>query len=385
MVEKFSALLQDFRTQHFLEAYYRLQAEAEDEMINIFKVISDTYYKENFHSDILAFLLMPYRSPERSFPYLSEFISYLKKHFSIEIDPSNYKTFEVSRESDRIDVLVFGKSGKANVSHSIIIENKINNAADMDDQLPRYVRKVQERSQVDAIIYLTKNELKNPDESKWTSVRPEEFRQKVTVIRACTGKKNDLIRGWLSRIPEDSTDSRYRLIVEQYVKTIQHLGGLLMPYENIQQFYEFIKEGKNFETAQTLSKYIQELIRYRSNLVYEKFLGESQKDDCPFAHFSVEPNYGFPYFQGLKVLPKEDIKLLLIPEEARYNIEFYNQAVDKGNKPLVDVILKRIERPKDFEIDGERYVKYFDFPKDEKRFFGYVKDFLKAVGELKAL
>jgi len=84
-------------------------------------------------------------------------------------------------------------------------------------------------------------------------------------------------------------------------------------------------------------------------------------------------------------LPKEDIKLLLIPEEARYKIEFYNQAVDKGNKPLVDVILKRIERLKDFEIDEERYVKYFDFPAKEEGFFSYVRDLLKAVAEIKAL
>ncbi|MGA2762987.1 MAG: PD-(D/E)XK nuclease family protein [Spirochaetia bacterium] len=385
MIEKFSALLQDFRNEHFLEAYHRLQAEAEGEMINIFKVVSDTYYKENFHSDILAFLLMPYRSSEKGFRYLSKFIDYVNTFLSKEIDSSNYKTYEVKREPGRIDVLVLGKSGKTKVRHSIVIENKINNAKDMDDQLPRYFHVAQEFSQVDAIVYLTKNELKNPNESTWTSVRPEEFRQKVTVIRACTGKKTDLIRGWLSGLLEDSTDSRYSLIVEQYINTIQHLGGLVMPYENMVHFYEFVKEGDNFETAQTLSKYIQELIRYRSNLVYEKLLGLSQKGDCPFDRFSVEPNYGFPYFQGLKVLPKEDIKLLLIPEEARYKIEFYNQAVDKGNKPLVDVILKRIERLKDFEIDEERYVKYFDFPAKEEGFFSYVRDLLKAVAEIKAL
>lgn len=385
MVEKFSALLQDFRTKQFLEAYHRLQAEAEGEMINIFKVVSDTYYKENFHSDILAFLLMPYRSSEKGFRYLSKFIDYVNTFLSKEIDSSNYETYEVKREPGRIDVLVLGKSGKEGVCHSIVIENKINNAKDMDDQLPRYFGIAEEFSQVDAIVYLTKNELKNPNESTWTSVRPEEFRQKVTVIRACTGKNNDLIRGWLSGLLEDSTDSRYSLIVEQYINTIQHLGGLVMPYENIADFYEFIREDDNFETAQTLSIYVQELIRYRSNLVYEKFLGESQKDDCPFAHFSVEPTYGFPYFQGLKVLPKEDIKLLLIPEEARYKIEFYNQAVDKGNEPWVDVVLKRIGRLKDFGIDEERYAKYFDFPAKEEGFFSYVRDLLKAVAEIKAL
>jgi len=110
---------------------------------NFFKVISNQYYKENFHSDILKFLLEEYPN------FLDNFLEL------IGADKNNYKNVDkncfVFREEGRIDVLI-----KSN-THAIIIENKINWADDQDAQIYRYYKYVKEtlNLEVEKIVYLT--------------------------------------------------------------------------------------------------------------------------------------------------------------------------------------------------------------------------------------
>ena len=87
---------------------------------NFFTSISDFYYRENFHSDILKVILNPSTDLIGNKLYLDIFIDVLKeikkadklKHFSEDVT--------VEREEGRIDILIYDSS------KAIIVENKGN-------------------------------------------------------------------------------------------------------------------------------------------------------------------------------------------------------------------------------------------------------------------
>ena len=60
---------------------------------NIFELISDIYYRENFHSDIIAQLL-------RNEVILKNFLKF------IGANENAYKSYEVKREENKIDILI---------------------------------------------------------------------------------------------------------------------------------------------------------------------------------------------------------------------------------------------------------------------------------------
>jgi hypothetical protein len=96
---------------------------------NIILAASDIYYRENFHSDIMAYILENKRNT------LGYFIAYINELSNMpKINMDDFLEVEVVREENKIDILI--KDSKS--FHCIIIENKINNAGDMKRQLPRY-------------------------------------------------------------------------------------------------------------------------------------------------------------------------------------------------------------------------------------------------------
>ena len=117
---------------------------------NVFSLVSDTYYKENFHSEILFCLLDPEGAHSEGRLFLDKFLDFLN------IDKNNYKTdikvYNEYRILDRrrIDILIRSKE------NAIIIENKINGATDMENQLIDYYKYCKnEKLGVDAILYLS--------------------------------------------------------------------------------------------------------------------------------------------------------------------------------------------------------------------------------------
>ena len=395
MTRKLDTVLQRFRDSGLASSHS--ERHAEEDMANIFKVISDRYRKENLHSDILSFLLRPFGSHKKNAEYLGHFIGYLNGCFRLRINPQDYLVYDVSRESDRIDLLIEGRSGVGARPHAIIVENKITGAVDRDDQLPRYYARISERIdriskqriQVDAVLYVTMNDLKNPDESTWRSDDPALFRKKVTKVRACTGKSNDLIRGWL--IPattNPATDPRYRMFVEQYVDLLRHLGGLVMPYEDSKRFYEFMRSGDNFQTFEIMRDLVVGVLQpYQRQVIHDRFKErhDHDGDDSPFKHFHYDPGNGVPLFRGLRILPEEDIKLLLESEGGHYKVTFYNQkAIGEGHLPWVDAILEKLSRIPEFKEEEDAFVKRFTFPDQESEFFSYVGALLDDLAEMKS-
>ncbi len=116
---------------------------------NFFESISDLYYRENFHSDILEVLLNPNTKEIGRKYFMQEFVNFLEltpEQFDCRLD------FEVIREKEnRIDLCIKNKS------QAIIVENKINYAPDMDNQLVRYMKHVNEvlGIKIYTVVYLT--------------------------------------------------------------------------------------------------------------------------------------------------------------------------------------------------------------------------------------
>lgn len=174
-------------------------------------IIDELHADENAHSRILMKLLQ--FNEDKSFPILD---SLLKE---LGINETILKPIFTSDASDRIDLLI--KDEK----YAIIVENKIHDALDQDNQLNRYIEEV-ERKGFDSfyIIYLTKD----GHEPIKESLSEERKRKLKTDGRFYSLSYKDNILPWmeerilpLCRIKEENLTTA----LKQY---IDHIKGLFM-------------------------------------------------------------------------------------------------------------------------------------------------------------
>jgi len=134
---------------------------------SFFLTVSDQYKKENFHSDLLKVILNPKTIQIGSPNHLQNFLEIIglgKKAFGNELSIKKY--VQVEREEHRVDLLIKYNNPKS--KKAIIIENKINNAEDQENQLARYYKKLTEEGYtVVSIPYITKFGGKIPDYNSW--------------------------------------------------------------------------------------------------------------------------------------------------------------------------------------------------------------------------
>ena len=209
---------------------------------SFFESISDFYYRENLHSDILKIILNPETKEIGRKYFMKEFVQFLgltKEQFDWKSD------FKVIREKGRIDLLVKNKS------QAIIIENKINNAQDMKNQLVRYMKYVSDP--VDngglgistyTVVYLTLTGNKNPPKEFDKEFEKYEIELKnpkiLKHIYAVADKKTKSLENSflpacqeLLRKEMDATENieakqacnTGNVYIEQYRTLLKHLGG----------------------------------------------------------------------------------------------------------------------------------------------------------------
>ena len=161
---------------------YKLNSSRNKSMeINPFEVASNTFYKENFHSDVIRELLDPHGSHKEGSLFLYLFIDAINNQDKTTICKLDYQDVEVIREMNRIDVLIKSERSK----HCIILENKINNAGDMVRQIPRYYDvMIGKGFVVDRIIYLPLDVNKMPDKSDWSDADKQHIDPLITIMPA---------------------------------------------------------------------------------------------------------------------------------------------------------------------------------------------------------
>ena len=228
---------------------------------NLFTISSYNSYLENFHSDVIAILLDPNERHNQKDSFLNLFLDYLIE-FGVKIDKDNYALCEITREQGRIDIWIKDNTSKK----SIIIENKINNAGDQENQLENYYNyAINSGFEIDSIIYLT---LKGNKNAPFTDIH--ELNEKILNISAFTNNKADLSNGWLKKCYEKSENEDNRSFIFQYLKLIKHLSQVGMDRQIKEDFYSVINKEDGFLKTKAIAELVAGLEEYRADLFAEK-------------------------------------------------------------------------------------------------------------------
>ncbi len=157
--------------QRYMDKAYEQKTLKNDYSYNnkfsFFMTVADQYRKENFHSDLLKVILDPKTTEIGNPKHLQTFLEILglgKNVFGNELSIKKY--VQVEREEHRVDLLIKYNAPKS--KKAIIVENKINNADDQDNQLARYYERLTDEGyEVLSIPYITKFGGKIPDYNRW--------------------------------------------------------------------------------------------------------------------------------------------------------------------------------------------------------------------------
>lgn len=239
---------------------------------NLFEVISDLYYRENFHSDIIAHWLNPTEKHGMDSLPLSCFIRMIQKCGCSSICEENYQEAHVIREQPTgngfIDIAIMDFSSM----HAFIIENKINNAGDMDRQIPRYCDYLEgEGFTVDAAIYLPLDIHSKPDKSTW---KENDYKREaiIYIVPAyCLEDRPNLIKDWIRPLTTEEITNENVSNLEQYSRLIKKLSKQNMDKVSLEQFYQTLLQGQNLEIANSISAMMKDLPSYLATRIYDTY------------------------------------------------------------------------------------------------------------------
>ena len=325
---------------------------------NIFELISDIYYRENFHSDIIAQLL-------RNEIILKNFLDF------IGVDKSKYENCEVEREESKIDILI--KTEK----NCIIVENKLNWAVDMPEQLFRYYNecKNNKKLEVDKIVYLSPNSWKQPEEQSIKEI-PKEL---IKTIIGYDGENNDFYTMVLQKSLEEMNNKEpkeWRLLLEHYLKILRKTGVTKMDTLT-KKFYEKIKEEpQEYEKIKLIVNMYNNLTTTRANSLISKFINGKIWGNPPFVYFDFyikdkRKNYAINIFVN-----KYDYSNLYL-----YSRENDREKFEKDNKDI-EAWLKKHNLFEGFEKDETWYNEWnknFKFPEEENELYDFTEKLIECL------
>ena len=329
---------------------------------NIFELISDIYYRENFHSDIIAKLL-------ENEIILKNFLKF------IGVNESAYKNAEVEREESKIDILI--KTEK----NCIIVENKLNWAKDMPEQLFRYYSecKNNKKLEVDKIVYLSPNSSKTPEDYSVKGI-PKEL---IKTIIGYDGENEDFYTMVLEKSLKEMNNNEpkeWLLLLEHYLKILRLTGETKMDALT-EKFYNKIKtEPEEYKKIQLIATMYNDLIKTRINNLASEFSGYNEKDKYFRRDFPSEKR-GINYTIGIDVDDNNSYLCLYSREEDTANddnpksIKYLEQDVKD-----IEAWLKKHKLFDGFYFDDwSRWWKDFKFPEDEKALYEFAKKLIECL------
>jgi hypothetical protein len=358
----------------FLAAKYNanLKKRNVDIGFNLFELISDHYYRETFHSDILNALLDPVGKHQERDKYLRLFLEYLCLQHGAKIDLTDYSNAEVVKEAGRIDVLIKDETSK----RAIIIENKINDATDQPRQLPGYLKKVIDWGYVcDAIIYLRLNGYTPPDMTGWKDGEPEQVNAHLKVICAYDETEGDLLNGWIVKCEMISTNPDAKHILRQYGGIIKKLGGNIMNKPIMEEFYKIIVEGGKYKTALALKEMLDDLTSYRVQRIIDKF----KSDADPFHR--LMPYQNGALFQNL-IFGEADFEMSVWVEDDVYWFFFLDRNDREGSKGRAKAMLQKMGCLDEYTYKDGHFGKGFQFPSQDNDLIEHIRAFKEKLGKV---
>ena len=334
---------------------------------NIFELISDIYYRENFHSDIIAQLL-------RNEIILKNFLDF------IGVDKSKYENCEVEREESKIDILI--KTEK----NCIIVENKLNWAKDMPEQLFRYYNecKNNKKLEVDKIVYLSPNSWKQPEEQSIKEI-PKEL---IKIIVGYDGENNDFYTMVLQKSLEEMNNKEpkeWRLLLEHYLKILRQTGETKMDKLTKEFYDKIVNDGKEYEKIELIATMYNDLIKTRINNLASTFSGENYNNECFYRDFYSEKR-GLNYAIDIYIYKDKSLLFLFSREEgtATEDNPKSTKKWEQDNKDI-EAWLKKHKLLSEFRLPEEgyntwwRFMKEFKFPEEEKALYEFAKKLIECL------
>jgi len=272
-MEQLRNILSHPKLHAILEQYNRNKEEKESVAYNIFNLSSYNNQLENFHSDIIASLLDPAGMHMQKDVFLKAFIHYLNTAYKASIPLKKFKECRVAREEGRIDISILDEESKS----AIIIENKMNDADDMEDQLLRYYELLKDDYSVYCIVYLTL------DGVKQAPTHTEELKSLICTVGAFTNEKSDLVHGWLIPCKTMAQYEDNSSLIHQYIKLIKYLAQKRMDTNTYKDFYDFVNKENGLAIAEQLRELLDGLPKYRRDN-----LSKTITDYTPFKKANIK-------------------------------------------------------------------------------------------------
>lgn len=323
-----------------------------------FLTVSDQYRKENLHSDLLKIILDPKTTQIGNPKHLQNFLKVLglrRNIFGNEL--SIKKNVQVEREKHRVDLLIKYNNQKS--KKAIIVENKINDANDQDNQLAKYYEILdKEGYEVLKIPYITKFGGKIPDYNSWDEkykpcIKPIFEDENHLFLDLPVVGQNKCIKTFLTECINDyktkeqltKNENLALLFLEQYKLLLEKIVGDTeltdKDKNNIQQLFE---DNKRAEIQALLESwelrgecaydYIKNKCSVKNNIKTQTVHGS----EC----FVIEKNTN--YFEGVFLYPKGDSIQIGFYRKANWNqkitskvIKYFNDVIKNYLKTEMDV------------------------------------------------
>lgn len=353
------------------------------EKCNIFPIISDLYYRENLHSDLLAYFFKQDASHGAGNKFLFVFLELLKN-----INPSvvfnNPQRLSVFRERGRVDIAICNEEQK----QVILIENKINGATDQPFQLVRYYQGfIQKGYDVLAIVYLSLDGGKRPSNfSGWTDEEKRKIADKLICLAAYNEGLTDLYKHWLIPCMQQVSDPDVLSLLRQYGHLLQLLNKNSMDYQNIDAFYEIIRiDQEKYKTALSIRNMIGDLPHFLA----EHILHEHDHCKVVFPHLWIYKDEEFPMAVFQDCMLADNFNLTIDVEVQFESIEITvfermgNLSV--GNNDLIHPLLQMVKEGDKFIYDParNRYVNKYLLPEDKQGVDEFINDLTEEIKRIK--
>lgn len=322
---------------------------------NFFTSISDYYYRENFHSDIFKTLLS---IPE----FFDTFFKELSKHLGFYINFDFNSTIVEREKHGRIDISVIDSYKK----QAIIIENKINDAVDMQRQLPRYFESINNKGiEVINIIYLSISGNKTPSKADWNIDDETNLKNKITIMAGIERDNFLSIESIIKKSIIHTCNIDHIVFQKQYKNLLNKLGAQEINHYVMDELYSKVKSKSDLDELLTLKKLTDELPKYRAVKIREHF----KNDSNPFAEVQIWKEYT-TFFNKL-IFKESNFALDIDCYETYYDVSFFDR-----NAETIETALNFIEKTNlglTQRVGSSRLFKSFQYPEQEKDLYQFIK------------
>ena len=344
---------------------------------NIFDIITDKWKKENFHSEILKFLLENYEV------FFNNFLELINIK-----DKKEYLNAEITNEEAKIDILIKSEN------KAIIVENKINWAPDQNEQLARYYKKVKEEKEVEKVVYITPSNNKEPDEQTFGKDEKikKEIKDRLEKIISFDGSKNDLVycleklRDKLKENLEntknnfDSEDFNKLFFINHYIEILKRTGVGDMSEVELNFFKEIMEKYKTDKDIFKKINYIAEMCSNNNlaKILNDYFISKLGMNNCGYN--KEEGSYSCQYWLDYNKDKKENAFSITIHS---YKISKVHLTLWDNNENINNILKTVIKKEAEYLIkEGLTDAGIiFNIPDEEDKLLDLVSKLKKAFDE----